>query len=94
MSRCGRLGRGPCWSCRGYCAKRICIDDQAGTRDELESDVRYAGFDQHCAIIAVIAHLTAWHRRCEGVDGSASQAIHKVGKAIEHNSLIFMIMAR
>ena len=59
----------------------------------MESDVRYAGFDQHCAIIAVIAHLTVRHWCCEGVDGNAAQPVHKVGKAIENDSLIFMIMA-
>ena len=93
MSRCGRLGSGPCRSRRGYRAERIRIDEQTGARDELERDVGRAGFDYHCAVIPVIAYLTAWHWRCERINGSAAQAVHKVRKTVENDALIFMIMA-
>lgn len=60
----------------------------------MKDDMRVASFDQHCAMVAVVADLTARYWRGEGVNTVTAQPIHKIGKAVEDDPFIKMIVSR
>ena len=54
--------------------------------------MRLVRFDEHRAVVAVIAHLAPGHRRAECVNGRATQPIDKIWEAIKHDALVFVIV--